>query len=73
MDNFEFFVYLVRKTGTAGYCIADLKLTIRNLNALMSKDDLRVQKQLDASFKKYHDEIDELHRIASCFLPHQIS
>ena len=64
MNDFEFVIDLLSKTGVASNCIADLKLTIRNINALMSNDVLRMQKQLDASFKKYHDEIDELHRIA---------
>ena len=63
MNDFEFVVDLLSKTGAVGNCLIDLEITKRNFNALKSKDDLCVQKQLNISLQRYHNEIDELHRI----------
>lgn len=63
MDDFEFVFDLLNKTGAIGNCSVDLEIAKRNYNALKGNDDLRVQIQLNISLQRYHDEIDELHRI----------
>ena len=66
MNDFEFVVDLLSKTGAVGNCIIDLEITKRNFNALKGNNDVRIQKQLNISF---HNEIDELHRIVGVNLP----
>ena len=63
MNDFEFVVDLLSKTGTVGNCIIDLEITKRNFIALKGNNDVRIQKQLNISLQRYHDEIDELHRM----------
>lgn len=69
MNDFEFVVDLLSKTGAVGNCIIDLEITKRNFNALKGKDDSHVQRQLNTSLRRYHNEIDELHRIVSANPP----
>lgn len=69
MNDFEFVVDLLSKTGAVGNCIMDLEITKRNFNALKGKDDSHVQRQLNTSLRRYHNEIDELHRIVSANPP----
>lgn len=63
MDDFEFVFDLLDKTGTLGNCAVDIEITKRNINALKGKIDSRVQIQLNISLQRYHNEIDELHKI----------
>lgn len=63
MNDFEFVFGLLEKTGTLGNCSVDIEITKRNINALKGKIDSHVQIQLNISLQRYHDEIDELHRI----------
>ena len=65
MNDFEFVVDLLSKTGAVGNCLIDLEITKRNFIALKGKNDVRIQKQLNISLQRYHDEIDELHRMVS--------
>lgn len=69
MNDFEFVVDLLSKTGAVGNCIIDLEITKRNFNALKGNNDVRIQKQLNISLQRYHNEIDELHRIVGVNLP----
>jgi len=63
MNDFEFVVDLLSKTGAVGNCLIDLEITKRNFIALKGKNDVRIQKQLNISLQRYHNEIDELHRM----------
>lgn len=63
MDDFEFVFDLLDKTGTLGNCAADIEITKRNINALKGKIDSHVQIQLNISLQRYHNEIDELHKM----------
>lgn len=63
MNDFEFVFDLLEKTGTLGNCSVDIEITKRNINALKGKIDSHMQIQLNISLQRYHDEIDELHRI----------
>lgn len=63
MDDFEFVFDLLNKTGAIGNCSVDLEIAKRNYNALKGNDDLRVQIQLNISLQRYHNEIDELHKM----------
>ena len=63
MNDFEFVFDLLEKTGTLGNCAVDIEIAKRNINALKGKIDSHVQIQLNISLQRYHDEIDELHRI----------
>ena len=63
MNDFEFVVDLLGKTGAVGNCLIDLEITKRNFIALKGKNDVRIQKQLNISLQRYHNEIDELHRM----------
>lgn len=63
MDDFEFVFDLLNKTGAIGNCSVDLEIAKRNYNALKSNDDLRVQRQFNISLQRYHNEIDELHKM----------
>ena len=63
MNDFEFVFDLLSKTGTVGNCIVDLERTKRNFSALNGNNDVRIQKQLNISLQRYHNEIDELHRM----------
>ena len=63
MNDFEFIFDLLSKTGAVGNCIIDLEITKRNFIALKGNNDVRIQKQLNISLQRYHNEIDELHRI----------
>lgn len=69
MNDFEFVFDLLSKTGSVGNCIIDLEITKRNFIALKGNNDVRIQKQLNISLQRYHDEIDELHRIVGVNLP----
>jgi len=63
MDDFEFVFDLLNKTGAIGNCSVDLEIAKRNYNALKGNDDLRVQRQFNISLQRYHNEIDELHKM----------
>lgn len=63
MNDFEFVFDLLNKTGAIGNCSVDLEIAKRNYNALKGNDDLRVQIQLNISLQRYHNEIDELHKM----------
>ena len=63
MNDFEFVFDLLEKIGTLGNCAVDIEIAKRNINALKGKVDSHVQIQLNISLQRYHDEIDELHRI----------
>lgn len=63
MNDFEFVFDLLSKTGTVGNCIVDLEITKRNFNALKGNNDVRIQRQFNISLQRYHNEIDELHKI----------
>lgn len=63
MNDFEFVFDLLSKTGAVGNCIIDLEITKRNFIALKGNNDVRIQKQLNISLQRYHNEIDELHRM----------
>lgn len=63
MNDFEFVFDLLEKTGTLGNCSVDIEITKRNINALKGKIDSHVQIQLNISLQRYHNEIDELHRM----------
>ena len=69
MNDFELVVDLLSKTGAVGNCIIDLEITKRNFIALKGNNDVRIQKQLNISLQRYHDEIDELHRIVGVNMP----
>ena len=63
MNDFEFVFDLLSKTGAVSNCIIDLEITKRNFIALKGNNDVRIQKQLNISLQRYHNEIDELHRM----------
>ena len=63
MNDFEFIFDLLSKTGAVGNCIIDLEITKRNFIALKGNNDVRIQKQLNISLQRYHNEIYELHRM----------
>lgn len=63
MNDFEFVFDLLEKTGTLGNCSVDIEIAKRNINALKGKIDSHVQIQLNISLQRYHNEIDELHRM----------
>ena len=63
MNDFEFVFDLLNRTGKIGNFAVDLEIAKSNFSVLKGNDDLCVQRQLKISLQRYHNEIDELHKM----------
>jgi len=63
VNDFEFVFDLLNRTGKIGNFAVDLEIAKSNFSVLKGNDDLCVQRQLKISLQRYHNEIDELHKM----------